>query len=201
MGTERAQDELKGRELLNRPTHRRKPEARALADEFFTELRNLPVTVFAMVMEGPFGPRQQDPDRLESRFRFLMQRIDLLASESDAVANIMFDGHSGQLSGLSARFSGYLFRSNEGTSNVHIADTPSFVDSASSVGVQIAFMCAYVVRVYEQNELHRSQPDHGDEYLFAIRRWHRCIAEKTKDLISPSGDQRRGFYYMSQGNS
>ena len=196
----KAQDELKGRKLLNRPNHRRRSEIRAFADEFFTALRNLPITVFATVMDAPFEPRQQDDDRLENRFRFLLQRIELLAMEQDTMANVMFDGHSGQLSGLSERFSGYLFRSNEGIANEHIADTPSFVDSASSVGIQIADMCAYVVRVYQQNELHRTVPGQGDEYLFAIRRWYNDISEKTKDLLALNGEPRRGFYFMAQGD-
>lgn len=200
LGAERAQSELKGRTLLNRPTHRRKPEVRALADEFFTAFRNLPVTVFATVMEGPFDHRQQDDGRLENRFRFLLQRIELLAAESNVMANVMFDGHSGQLSGLSDRFAGYLFRSNEGIANDHIADTPSFVDSASSVGIQIADMCAYVVRVYQQNELHRVSPSQGDEYLFAIRRWYNDVQEKSRDLLASNDEPRRGFYFMTQGD-
>ena len=201
LGVERAQNELKGRELLNRPNHRRRPEARALADEFFAEFRNLPVTTFATVMEGPFEQRNQDDDRLENRFRFLLQRIELLASEQDSMANVMFDGHSGQLSGLSERFSGYLFRSNEGIAHQHIADTPSFVDSSSSTGIQIADMCAYVVRVYQQSESHRIIPGQGDEYLFAIRRWYQTIQNSTKDFTTPDGELRRGIYFMAQGDS
>lgn len=200
LGLERAQAELKGRELLNKPNHRRRPEARALADEFFTALRTLPVTVFVIVMEAPFSGQQQYDDRLENRFRFLLQRIEILSSEEDAMANVMFDGHSGQLSGLSERFSGYLFRSDEGRANTHIADTPSFVDSASSTGIQIADMCAYVARVFQQNRLSTAVPPQGDEYLFAIRRWYQIIEEKTKNLISHIGDDRPGIYFMQQGD-
>ena len=201
LGTERAQNELKGRNLLNRPTHRRRPEARALADEFFNEFRNLPITAFATVMEGPFEQPNHEDDRLENRFRFLSQRIEMLASEQDTMANVMFDGHSGQLSGLSERFSGYLFRSPEGTANEHIADTPSFVDSSSSVGIQIADMCSYVVRVYQQNNLHRMTPGQGDKYLFAIRRWYQTVHDRTKDFTTPYGEPRHGIYFMAQGES
>lgn len=200
LGLAGAQKELKGRVLLGSSNYRRRPEARALGDELFTEFRNLPMTVFAMVMEGPFESRQQDDNRLENRFRFLLQRIELLASERNTIANVMFDGHSGQLSGLSERFSGYLFRSEEGIAHRHIADTPSFVDSASSVGIQIADLCAYVVRVYQQKELFRESPGQGDEYLFAIRRWYRIIEGCTQDFVTDSGEQRRGFYFMTQGD-
>lgn len=202
LGPERAQRELKGRDLLNRSNHRRRPEARALADEFFTVLRNLPITIFATVMEGPFQERDNSDDRLENRFRFLLQRIELMASEHDEMmANVMFDGHSGQLNGLSERFSRYLFRSPEGISAQRIADTPSFVDSSSSIGIQIADMCAYVVRVYQENGLHNTVPSAGDEYLFAIRRWYRTILENTKNFTTPDGEFRHGIYFMAQGDS
>lgn len=200
LGAESIPKELKGRDLLSRSTHRREPAARALADEFFTTLRNLPVTVFATVMQGPFEQRQQDDNQLEKRFRFLLQRIELLAAESNAMANVMFDGHSGQLSGLSDRFAGYLFRAPEGIASEHIAGAPSFVDSASSVGIQIADMCAYVVRVYQQNELHRAYPSQGDEYLFAIRRWYNDVYERSRDLLAPNDEPRHGFYFMTQGD-
>lgn len=200
LGLTGARNELKGRVLLSRSNYRRRPEARALGDEFFTEFPNLPATVFAMVMAGPFESRQQDDNRLENRFRFLLQRIELLASEQNTIANVMFDGHSGQLSGLSERFSGYLFRSEEGRAHRHIADTPLFVDSASSVGIQLADLCAYVVRVYQQNGLFRESPAQGDEYLFAIRRWYRTIAERTRDFVTDSGEPRQGFYFMTQGD-
>lgn len=152
-------------------------------------------------MEGPFIGRNQDDDRLENRFRFLMQRIELLSSDRDSMANVMFDGHSGQLSGLSERFSGYLFRSFEGMANDHIADTPSFVDSSSSVGIQIADICAYVVRVYQQNNLHNTTPALGDEYLFAIRRWYNTIQDKTLNFTTTDGEPRPGIFFMAQGDS
>ena len=145
--------ELKGRELLNKRKYRRRPEVRAFAEDFFTALRNLPITVFATIMEGPFNPPQLEHGYLENRFRFLLQRIELLAADRDAFANVLFDGHSGLYQGVSERFAGYIFRSDEGRASNHIADTPAFADSASSAGIQIADMCAYVVRVYYENHL------------------------------------------------
>ena len=150
-------------------------------------------------MEAPFAPQQKD-NLLENRFRFLLQRIELLAEERDTMANILFDGDSGQLKGLSARFSSYLYRSAEGRGNIRIADTPAFVDSESSVGIQIADMCAYVMRVYQENRLFSSPPPLGDEYLVAIRRWYRIIEDQTRDLTAENHDLRRGIYFMAQGD-
>ena len=147
LGKENA--ELKGRSLINRTTYRRQPQAVAFAEEFFDTLRNFPVTIFAMIMEAPFDMPEQGPRYLENRFRFLLQRIESLAEEQRSFANIHFDGQPNLYGGLSGRFSSYLFRSSEGQSSDLITDTPAFVDSASSIGIQIADMCAYVVRIYQ----------------------------------------------------
>ena len=197
----REQIELKGRELLNKRQYRRRPETRAFAEDFFAALRNLPITVFAIIMEGPFGPQQKDPGYLENWFRFLLQRIELLAGEREAFANVLFDGHTGLYQGVSRRFSGYIFRSDEGRASTHIADTPAFADSASSAGLQIADMCAYVIRVYHEHRLFSESPAVGDEYLRAFRRWYQIIQQQTRDLTNHLGEPRPGFYRLPQGET
>ena len=192
--------ELKGRTLINRPTFRRQPQAVAFAEEFFDALRNFPVTIFAMIMEAPFLKSEQDPRYLENRFRFLLQRIEALAEEQRSFANIHFDGQPNLYGGLSGRFSSYLFRSSEGQSSDLITDTPAFVDSASSVGIQIADMCAYVVRIYQENRLFAELPPAGDQYLYAIRRWYGAIQNRTREFQSPTGEPRPGLYLMGQGD-
>ena len=195
----REQVELKGQSMLSGRKFRRRAQSRSFAEDFFATLRNLPITVFATIMEGPFGGTAGGEDRLENRFRFLLQRIELLAEQRNAFANVLFDGDSGQLKGLSERFSRYLFRFEEGRASIHIADTPAFVDSASSAGIQIADMCAYVIRVYQENRLFSEMPPVDDEYLHAIRRWYRIIEERTENLTTIDGELRRGFYFMRQG--
>ena len=196
---EREWIELKGQSMLSGRKFRRRPQTRSFAEEFFAILRNLPVTVFATIMEGPFEPAPSPDNRLENRFRFLLQRVELLAGQRDTFANVLFDGDSGQLKGLSERFAHYLFRSDEGRASIHIADTPAFVDSASSAGIQIADMCAYIVRSYQENRLFAEPPSAQDEYLHAIRRWYRVIEERTANLATLDGESRPGFYFLRQG--
>ena len=198
LGKENA--ELKGRTLINRPTFRRQPQAVAFAEELFDALRNFPITIFAMIMEAPFMVSEQDPRYLENRFRFLLQRIESLAEEQRSFANIHFDGQPNLYGGLSGRFSSYLFRSSEGQSSALITDTPAFVDSASSIGIQIADMCAYVVRIYQENRLFAESPPPGDQYLYAIRRWYGAIQNRTREFRSPTGEPRPGLYLMGQGD-
>lgn len=192
--------ELKGRSLINRTTYRRQPQSVAFAEEFFDALRNFPITIFAMIMEAPFDLSGQNSPYLENRFRFLLQRIESLAEEQRSFANIHFDGQPNLYGGLSGRFSSYLFRSSEGQSSNLITDTPAFVDSASSVGIQIADMCAYVVRVYQENRLFSETPPSGDPYLYAIRRWYGAIRNRTREFLGPNGEPRPGLYLMSQGD-
>ena len=137
------QAELKARDVISRNRYRRISEARAFAEDFFAALRNLPITVFGVIMEAPFVPQQQlipqqQANLLENRFRFLLQRIELLAEQHDTMASVLFDGDTGVFKSLSSQFSAYLYRSTEGRAHTRIADTPAFVDSASSVGIQIA---------------------------------------------------------------
>ena len=87
--------ELKASNLINRHTFRRKPHYISFLEEFYSTLRNLPVTIFAMIMEKPFEHGQADEEYLPNRFRFLLQRIELLAEESNSKATIMFDGSAG----------------------------------------------------------------------------------------------------------
>ena len=72
LGRERM--ELKGRNLINRPTFQRKPEINQFLDEFFSTVLNLPITIFAMIMEAPFNQPVNDSNLLPNRFRYLVQR-------------------------------------------------------------------------------------------------------------------------------
>ena len=192
--------ELKGVDLLNRRTYRRKPDYAGFLEEFFSTLWNLPVTLFAVIMEKPFNSVGGADEFLPNRFRYLVQRIELLAEKSDEMATIMFDGHPNLYGGLGWQFNNFLYRFEEGRACTHITDAPSFVDSQTSVGIQIADMAASVIRQYEQAELFRNPPTADDPYLFAIRRWYRIIEQKTRnDLVSHDGFDRPGFFRMSIG--
>ena len=192
--------ELKGRNLINRPTFRRKPEYNQFLEEFFSAVLNLPITIFAVIMENPFFVSAEDVDRLPNRYRYLVQRIELLAEQQDEMATIMFDGQPNLFGGVGWQFNGFLYRSDEGRACTHITDAPSFVDSKTSTGIQIADLAASVIRIYHEADLHRSAPRPGDHFLFAVRRWYRIIEEKTQsNLVSHEGYPRPGIFRMAMG--
>ena len=195
--------ELKASNLIKRGTFRRKPEYVSFLEEFFNTLLNLPLTVFAVIMQAPFEPRYVGDDlHLPNRYRFLVQRIQLLAEEQDAMATLMFDGAAELFGGIGWQFNSYLFRSEEGRACTHITDAPSFVDSQTSAGIQIADMVASVIRQYEEAELYRQAPRVGDTYLLTIRRWYNLIEKKTRDdLTTIDGQRRQGFFRLYPGDS
>ena len=193
LGRERI--EMKGRSLINRHTFRRKTDYVAFVEEFFSALLNLPVTVFGVIMERPSVSHSSDTSYLPAQFRYLVQRIELSAESRDEMATILFDGSAGQLGGLSFKFDAFLYRSEEGRACSHITDAPFFGDSKASSGIQIADMVASVVRQYEEAELYRTVPT-GDQFLLAIRRYHRIIEQKTVDQMSHDGYHRPGLHRL-----
>ena len=198
LGNERM--ELKAKNLINRRTFRRKPDYQQFLEEFFSAILNLPVTIFAAIMEQPFPYPSGDDNILPNRFRYLVQRVELLAEERDEMATLMFDGQPNLYGGVGWQFNSFLYRSEEGRACTHITDAPSFVDSRASAGIQIADLTASVIRLFQEAELFRTSPPAKDQFLFAIRRWYRIIEQNTRnDLTSHDGHARAGLYLMSPG--
>ena len=189
--------EIKALQMLNRGTFRRVQEKREFVESFFDLLRELPITVFAIKMERP----QQTPpetDFLPNQFRFLLERIALLAESQKQMATLLFDGDGiAPFGGLSEKFNSYLHRSNEGRALTTITDGPYFVDSRITVGIQIADMAAGVVRLYEENELFRGVPA-GDSFLHAISRFYRIVESKTVNQTNADGYTRYGLHQMPE---
>jgi len=191
------QMEIKAQKLLNRNTFRRIPEKREFVEAFFDLVRNLPLTIFAIIMERPHSVIPESSIYLPNQFRYLLQRIDLLSQERNEMATILFDGDGHQYGGLSTKFNSFLHRSAEGRSLQTITDAPFFVDSKITAGIQIADMGSGVVRLYQENELFRTRLM-KDAFLSAIGRYYQIIEEKTRDQSSEDGFPRKGLYLMPE---
>ena len=199
LDAQQTEAELKGKKLLKQKTQSSSKASRLFAEDFFAALPKWDVTIFASIMRAPFSHQRLTGERLETRFRYLLQRVDLLAAQQGVYATILFDGHGEPFKELSRRFNGYLFRSQEGQSCAHIADTPAFVDSATSFGIQIADMCAYAIRTYQERQLFAKPPSQDDDYQRAVRSWYRYIEQCTRDLLTDDGVLRYGLYHMPVG--
>ena len=73
-------------------------------------------------MQAPFAEQANKDNLLPNRFRYLVQRIELLAEEKDKMATIMFDGAPNLYGEVGWKFNSYLYRSDEGRACTHITD-------------------------------------------------------------------------------
>lgn len=181
--------ELKAKKLITPSTFRNRPEKRELVESFFDLLRNWNMIIFAQIIERPSTPPAVGSDFLPMQFRHQLYRVNrhMELYSPDDLAAIMFDGNGSQFGGLSVKFTNWLYRHAGGRSLTHLADSPFFVDSRITPGIQVADMAASVVRQYEERELFRGIPA-GDGYSSAISRYYKILREKTVDVEAPQGD-------------
>lgn len=191
--------EAKAKELITRGTFRNRPEKREFVESFFEMVRNLQLVIFAIIMERPISVPPTDIDFLPMQFRHLLYRINrLLVLEGDArLGAIFFDGNGTQYNNLAVRFSNWLYRSRGGQSLTNLVDSPFFVDSRYTPGIQIADMAASVIRIHHEKQLHRGVPS-GDAFLSAINRYCSILVEKTVDLETLDGFVWYGFDRMAE---
>ncbi len=201
LGTPNA--ELKGGKYLTPRVFRNRPNEWEVVESFFDLIRSLSLTLFAVVMEHPkqmpYG--REAENYLPNEYRYLLQRINQLAEETNRMATILFDGEGPTLyrGMLPMKFDSFLYRSAEGQSFTSICDSPYFVDSSLTQGIQIADMAAYVCRVYQENNLYEEMPQ-GNSYLSAISRYYNVLRDKTKDFTTSEGFSRPGIYFMPESD-
>lgn len=201
LGTPNA--ELKGSKYITPRVFRNRPNEWEVVESFFDLCRSSPFTLFAVVMEHPeqlpYG--REAENYLPNEYRYLLQRINQLAEETNRMATVLFDGEGPTLYGgmLPKKFDSFIYRSAEGQSFTSICDSPYFVDSSLTQGIQIADMAAYVCRVYQENSLYEGIP-RGDGYLSAISRHYNVIRNKTLDITTHEGFSRPGIYFMPEGD-
>lgn len=197
---ERERMEMKSSKLLNRSIFKNRPERVLFVEEFFSALLNLPIDIFAILIERPSEPPQDDDTFLPIYFRHLVERIHLLAEERNEMATLLFDGNGENFGGLSLKFNSYIYRSAQGQEYARITDAPFFVDSKITAGIQIADMVASILRQHQHEELYRQTPT-GDEYLLAIRRFHRIVEQKAKNQTDAEGNARPAIYRLFREHS
>ena len=197
LGDERTGKELKANQILNKRTFDRRPELRELVAEIFDQIQNLEITIFAVVMDKPEAVIPRDTVYLPRQYRYILQRVNALMVGEQSMAFVLVDGDGSQYGGLSAKLERYLNRYYEGQSMTNVVDTPYFVDSKYTMGIQLADLVAGVIRQYQEAELYRD-PHTSDPYLRAIARYYRIIESKTMDLTDPQGRPLRGIYLMAE---
>ena len=166
-------------------------------DVVFDQIRNLDLTIFAVVMEKPTKEIAKDSMFLPPQYRYIMQRVNALLAGENSLAFVLIDGDGSHNGGLSTKIERYLNRSNEGQSMTKLVDTPYFVDSRLTIGIQLADLVAGAIRIYQEAGLFRNPPT-ADIFHTSVARYYRIIESKTKDLYSPEGYLLHGMYFMPE---
>jgi len=188
--------ELKARKLMTRGTFRRSQEKREFVEAFFDLCRELPFTFFAIVMERP-EHELPDTNLLPPQYQDLLDRVNLLLQDAGELAIVLIDGDGSQAGGLAKKFEGFLHRSRHGRSLHTVMDSPFFVDSAITSGIQISDMAASVIRHVAENALWGAYRP-SDPFLSAIARYYRILKDKTVDQVTATGSARPGIHQMPE---
>src|SRR5439155_25996560 len=79
----------------------------------------------------------------------------------------------------------------------HVVPSPLFVDSALTPGIQIADLCAYVLRICYEKSLFQKRAI-PDPYLATIQRFGAIVKSKTIDYPKDDGGVWYGFTVMDR---
>lgn len=186
--------------FLNRRGLLKWPAKRVYADAVMDLIRNLDVTIFAMVMERPDRPIYRREDKLQTQHRWILERVDALIErkETGRMATLVFDGRDrSENVRLDKCFSNFLFRSAEGRAMTRIVPGVLFVDSEITPGIKLADFCAYILRVYYEHGMDRQDP-RGDPYLATIKRYAEIIRQKTFNWEDDDGVKSWGIRTMGK---
>lgn len=191
--------ELKGRVLIKRRIFEKFPSDRDLVDRAFDLILESEIAVFAVIMNHPRKDRTLTAGRLPSEYRRLIQRVNLYMEHEHKgeMAVLVFDGKGTGLvpRGLAPAVEAFLFRSEEGRSYGNVVETPLFVDSKITPGIQLADLAASAVRQFYENKLDSRSPHGRDSFLLALCRYNEILQSKTHDYkVGPTNHY--GFYKM-----
>lgn len=177
---------LKAAAILNPATHRRHSAKWRYLERVVETAANLPVVSFFIVMERPAVEQVMDEYHLPSYLRFLLQRANLYVSQNHPAqkAPIVFDSRSPRADARwSNAIAGFLYKHHEGRTWTNLLETPLFVSSALTPGVQIADYFVGIVRQYwEITGRHRPVTP---AYEAAVKRLYGTVKRTVRDLTLP----------------
>jgi hypothetical protein len=191
--------ELKGREFLTRQVFDKRPNKRELVEQVFTLVQNFDVGVFSIIIDRPDFVPPKAEGRLEIQYQFLVERINAYAQEKypDEMAILVLDSQDPEGDRKRAvAYNTFLYGYSFGQSMIKVLETPLFVDSVITPGIQLADLAASVIRQYHESLFNKPQNKKSDFYLRAIDRFYNILESKTKDFAKPDGSSLWGFYRM-----
>jgi hypothetical protein len=190
--------ELKASNVLNKKSvthfHQRKLFTDRVVDEVLCGI--LGIKVFAIVMTKPSTFPTYNKDYFQNHYRFLLQRINAYAHSQRKHCIVAFDSQDeGNDKIISTRMKNYLFRSQEGRETITaIVESAFFVSSKVEDGIQLADLCAGIIRKYHEMNASEQSP-----YTNWIESLYGKISRLSVNLNSPGTRQLLyGIYQMPE---
>lgn len=153
--------ELKGRDFITRHVFDKRPNKKELLEQVLTLVQNMDIGVFSIIMDRPDFLPKKTPGRLENQYRFLLERINAYAQEkyADEMAIVVLDSQDPEKDRERAKaYNGFLYGHPLGQSMNRVLETPLFVDSAITPGLQLADLAASIIRQYHESLFDMSPP-------------------------------------------
>ncbi len=190
--------EIKAEKFLARKPFEYSAERRQLVAGILDLVERSPVAVFAVQMPRPAVVPNWPRGVMPPHFRLLTERIELhmRQTEPQGLAKILFDERdSGADAADSRSFRTFMSTTDEGRSWRHILDTPFFVSSNITPGIQVADLFAGGLRHHQQ--LRSANSTFASEWEQTVRRLNNIAIAKTVDYPM-GGYTYYGLYFMPE---
>lgn len=192
------EEKCKAHAVFNRRTHRRVRAKWEYLEGVFELAVNFPVVTMAIVMEHPTVLPMSNPSVLPYHWSCLLQRINryLVTEAGNPNGLLVMDSRDSKSDTvLSVQISNFLFRSETGRRLSNIVETPLFVDSRITPGIQIADYFASCLRQY--HELKDRRQLQAGPYERAVLRLHNSVRRTVYDYTDADGKIWHGEYQLS----
>lgn len=178
------QNEIKSTSLFNPKTiDKNRTINQEYANLIISFIKTYECHIFAIVMKRPEYTPYTPEGQLPVQYHKLLRRIDLHCYSVNAEKAIcVFDEtDDGRDKRYAVGFNNYLFRSQEGQALKKILVSPFFVSSSVTTTVEIADICAGLVRCYYQLGLYAKQPQTKyEEWISLLYSQLVCCTMDTK---------------------
>lgn len=184
--------EIKGNKLIG--SKYITPRTREFIEELFALCRECEVVAFASIMERPKDTTLDigiDP-HIHTLYKFLMRRVNKFVLENfpERRAVFLFDSQDDRSNKrLAIRFTDFLYKTKKGWEFKNILDTPFFVNSEMTPGIQIADLFAYIINKRFQQKKKRPIEKYYQEIKGLQFEWE---SEEKEDLVL------RGIKFIQQ---
>lgn len=189
--------ELKAVNVLKAKSLTRNTNNKMFADRVMNEVINntLNLKVFAIIMDKPDEVIVTEEGTFPNHYRFLLQRINGYSNGRRRKCVVCFDSQDeGNDMIISHKMKNYLFRSVEGNECDSIVESAFFVSSKVEEGIQLADLCAGVIRKYHELCLSGAPMDAFSKWVSEL---YSKVQVRSCTVTSPNGAQQlHGIYKM-----